>query len=83
MLNDWPTPRRTWGTYAIATDASDYGYGVCEQLMDTALAASIGRSSEKWRFITAGHQKARDAALVEKAPAPCPLSVDVTTAPSP
>ena len=42
--------RRPWADIISCTDASPFGYGVCEQRVSPDLARSHGRWLERWRF---------------------------------
>ena len=53
----------TWSPQVLASDASDFGVGVCARMLRPDLVATVGRCSEKWRFKVEGHTRARDSAL--------------------
>lgn len=42
--------RRPWSSSVTCSDASPFGYGVCERELDSAVASSHGRWIERWRF---------------------------------
>lgn len=42
--------RRDWSSTIHCTDASPYGYGLCERELNHASVKSIARWQERWRF---------------------------------
>eukprot|EP00969_Alexandrium_andersonii_P313205 13838256-Alexandrium_andersonii.AAC.1 len=42
--------RRPWWPLATATDASEWGYGVCERPLAPQQQAELAAWQERWRF---------------------------------
>ncbi|OLQ14569.1 hypothetical protein AK812_SmicGene1346 [Symbiodinium microadriaticum] len=60
LSTSWALP---WDTVVSATDSSDFGYGVCERILDVRAVASCGRPCEQWRYSVEGAIRARARAL--------------------
>ena len=54
---------QAWSSHVSASDASLYGLGCCEKLVDPDIVGSIGRCSERWRYTVDAHVRARSSAL--------------------
>eukprot|EP00438_Fugacium_kawagutii_P025342 Skav236504 [mRNA] locus=scaffold78:316727:320924:+ [translate_table: standard] len=68
--------RLEWSNTVTATDASPYGYGICERSMSTEEVRSMGRWQERWRF---KHLDPSEWRPRDRAEGRCPLT-DVRTA---
>ena len=42
--------RKPWSDVVTCTDASPFGFGICERVVDPAVARHHGRWMERWRF---------------------------------
>lgn len=56
----------SWSPDITSSEASPWGYGVCYRTVDSHVAESIGRSSERWRFLFADATNAREHAFSPK-----------------
>eukprot|EP00959_Pyramimonas_sp_CCMP1952_P017563 372798-Pyramimonas_sp.AAC.1 len=62
LVSDWEAD---WNPMIVASDASEWGYGLCSRWVGADEAAAVGRVRERDRYLDPDHVAARAAALGE------------------
>ena len=59
-----------WSVHVSASDASLFGLGGCEKVVDPGVVRAVGRVSERWRYAVDAFVSARTSAFQDGGPGP-------------